>query len=110
MKQKLLAFFIGAFYATQVMVAQSPNEKTAQNWIKQNTKKFNIQPHHNFKMLFNRKGPSGETLRYYQMVNDVQVYDAEFTIHINTIVLIFLLQELLKCFFALGRICRHFYR
>ena len=85
MKQKLLAFFIGAFYATQVMVAQSPNEKTAQNWIKQNTKKFNIQPHHNFKMLFNRKGPSGETLRYYQMVNDVQVYDAEFTIHINTI-------------------------
>lgn len=85
MKQKLLSFFIGAFCATQVILAQSPSEKIAQNWLKQNTKKFDIQPHHNFKMLFNRKGPSGETLRYYQMVNDVQVYDAEFTIHINTI-------------------------
>lgn len=34
-------------------------------------------------MLFSRKGASGETLRYYQMVNDVQVHAAELTIHIS---------------------------
>lgn len=85
MKQKLLSLIIGVFCTTQIIVAQSSNEKVAENWIKQHTKEYDIQPHHNFKMLFNRKGPSGETLRYYQMVNDVQVYDAEFTIHINTL-------------------------
>jgi len=85
MKQKLLYLFVGAFCFTQLILAQSANEKTAENWIKQNTKKLEIQPNHDFKMLFNRKGPSGETLRYYQMVNGVRVYNAELTIHINTI-------------------------
>ena len=85
MNQKLLCLFIATFCFTQLILAQSTNEKIAENWIKQNTKSLEIQPHHNFKMLFNRKGPSGETLRYYQMVNDVQVYGAELTIHINTI-------------------------
>lgn len=85
MKQKLLYFFIAAFCSVQLTQAQSANEKIAENWIKDNSKKLNIQSNHDFKMLFNRKGPSGETLRYYQMVNGVQVYDAELTIHINTL-------------------------
>ena len=85
MNQKLLYLFIGAFCFTQLILAQSANEKIAENWIKQNTKNLEIQPNHDFKMLFSRKGPSGETLRYYQMINDVQVYNAELTIHINTI-------------------------
>jgi len=83
MKQKLLYFFIGAFCFTQLILAQSANEKTAENWIKQNTKSLEIQSNHDFKMLFNRKGPAGETLRFYQMVNGVQVLGAELTIHIS---------------------------
>ena len=34
-------------------------------------------------MLFSRQGLSGETFRYYQMINDVQVFDAEITIHVS---------------------------
>jgi Zn-dependent metalloprotease len=85
MKQKLLYFFIAALCFAKLTLAQNANEEIAENWIKNNSKKLDIQPEHDFKMLFNRKGPSGETLRYYQMVNDVQVYDAELTIHINTL-------------------------
>ena len=83
MTRKLLYFFIATLCITQQDFAQSKNKKTAENWIKQNTKQLEIQPHHNFKMLFNRKGPAGETLRYYQMINDVQVLGAELTIHIS---------------------------
>lgn len=85
MKQKLLYALIATFCFSQFALAQSPNEKIAENWIKNNSKKLDIQPEHDFKMLFNRKGPSGETLRYYQMINDVRVYNAELTIHINTL-------------------------
>ena len=85
MKQKLLFALIATFCFSQFALAQSPNEKIAENWIKNNSKKLDIQPGHDFKMLFNRKGPSGETLRYYQMVNGVRVYNAELTIHINTL-------------------------
>lgn len=83
MKKQLLLLFIGTFCFTQLIIAQNANEKTAQNWIEQNKRTLEIQPNHDFKMLFSRKGPSGETLRYYQMLNDVQVYDAELTIHIS---------------------------
>jgi len=83
MKQKLLYLLVGVFCFTQLVLAQSANEKTAENWIKQNTKNLEIQPNHDFKMLFNRKGPAGETLRYYQMANGVQVFDAELTIHLS---------------------------
>lgn len=83
MKQKLLYLFIGTFCFTQLILAQSANEKIAENWIKQNTKNLEIQPNHDLKMLFNRKGPAGETLRYYQMINGVQVLGAELTIHIS---------------------------
>ena len=34
-------------------------------------------------MLFSRSGLSGETFRYYQMLNDVQVFDAEITVHVS---------------------------
>lgn len=85
MKQKLLLLLCVVTISYQSIQAQSSNERIAENWIKQNTNALGLQEQHDFKMLFNRKGPSGETLRYYQMVNDVQVYDAEITIHINTL-------------------------
>ncbi|MFD0962735.1 T9SS type A sorting domain-containing protein [Pseudofulvibacter geojedonensis] len=85
MKQKLLLLLCIVTISFQPIQAQSPNEQIAENWIQQNKSKLKIQDHHSFKMLFNRKGPSGETLRYYQMVNGVRVYNAELTIHINTI-------------------------
>ncbi|MGB0896309.1 MAG: T9SS type A sorting domain-containing protein [Flavobacteriaceae bacterium] len=85
MKQQLRYLSIITFCCMQVVFAQRTNEKIAEQWIKNNSKQLDIQPEHHFKMLFNRKGPSGETLRYYQMVNDVRVYNAELTIHINTL-------------------------
>ena len=85
MKLKLQFVLIALLFSAQLIMAQDSNEKIAEQWIKENTKELQIQPNHEFEMLFNRKGPSGETLRYYQMINGVQVYDAELTIHINTI-------------------------
>ncbi len=81
MKTKLLFLFtvVSFLFAN----AQSKNEKIALNWIKNNKVKLEIQPNHEFQMLFNRKSLSGETLRYYQFVNGVQVYDASIAIHIS---------------------------
>ena len=86
MKQKLLLLLCLVTLTFHLnSSAQSQNELIAEKWIQQNKSELKIQDHHNFKMLFNRKGPSGETLRYYQMVNGVRVYNAELTIHINTL-------------------------
>ncbi len=85
MKLKLQLSLIAMFFITFFINAQNSNQKIAEQWIENHSTELEIQPHHSFKMLFSRKGPSGETLRYYQMLNDVQVYDSELTIHINTI-------------------------
>lgn len=83
MKLKLLLQVMIMSFCTHIITAQTPNEQIAKNWIEKNTEKLDIQPHHDLKLLFSRKGSTGETLRYYQMINDVQVYDAEITIHIS---------------------------
>jgi len=81
MKQKILSLI--TVFVFLLANAQSKNETVALNWIKDNTTKLEIQSNHEFKMLFNRKGLSGETLRYYQTLNGVEVYDASIAIHIS---------------------------
>lgn len=81
MKTKILSLI--AVFIFLLTNAQSKNETIALNWIKDNKAKLEIQSNHEFQMLFNRKGLSGETLRYYQTVNSVQVYDASIAIHVS---------------------------
>lgn len=61
----------------------SKNENAARAWITSNSKELNIQDFHTFKLNFVRKGLSGETLRFQQMVNDVPVFGAEIVVHFS---------------------------
>lgn len=83
MKLKLLITGIVLVFS-QLLYAQSKNETTALQWIEANKETLEIQDHHEFQMLFNRKGLAGETFRYYQFVNDVQVFDASIAISLDT--------------------------
>jgi len=80
MKTKL--FLITLFFSTFIF-SQNKNETIASNWIQNHQKELNIKSQYEFKKLFSHKGPSGETLRYYQFLNDVPVFDASIAIHIN---------------------------
>lgn len=62
----------------------SSNETAARNWIKANERELNILPFHTFKLSFVRKGETGETLRFQQMLNNVPVYQSEIVLHFST--------------------------
>ncbi len=83
MRQKLLLLFALFFSFSQVISAQINREEVALGWLNKNKEVLEIQPEHDFEMLFSRQGLSGETFRYYQMLNGVQVYGAEVTIHVS---------------------------
>jgi len=80
---KLKLFLILFLISIQVVLAQNNKEQTAQNWLNQHKKELKIQSNHELKMLFNRKGPSGENFRYYQFINNVQVFDASIVVHVS---------------------------
>lgn len=81
MKFKL--FFYVSLFSFTFLFAQSKNESIALSWLNHHKKQLKIQPNHTFKKLFSHSGPSGETLRYYQFLKDVPVFDASIAIHIN---------------------------
>ncbi len=83
MRQKLLLLFALFFSVSQFISAQISREDVALDWLIKNEATLGIQPTHDFEMLFSRSGLSGDTFRYYQMLNGVQVYDAEVTIHVS---------------------------
>ena len=62
----------------------SSNEVAARNWIKANENDLKIQPFHTFKLTFVRKGETGETLRFQQMLNNVPVFQSEIVLHFST--------------------------
>ncbi len=65
----------------QTISAQEIRENVAFQWLNENipTAKAN----QNFEMLFSRAGKSGETFRYYQTVNGVEVFDSSIAIHVS---------------------------
>lgn len=83
MKQKLLLLFALFFSISQFTSAQMSKQDVALNWLTKNKDMLGVQPTHDFEMLFSRAGLSGETFRYYQMLNGVQVFGAEVTIHVS---------------------------
>jgi len=82
MKQKLL-FTLIAVFSCFSLFAQVEKLTVATNWLEDNKHELNIQEHHTFEMLFSRAGLAGETFRFYQMANGVQVFDAEVTVHVS---------------------------
>lgn len=75
----LLIFFL----QLTVFAQKSENEITARQWIAAHSQELDIQPYHNFKLTFVRKGLAGETLRFQQMLHDVMVYDSEIVVNFN---------------------------
>ncbi|MDG1715052.1 T9SS type A sorting domain-containing protein [Lacinutrix sp.] len=82
MKQKLL-FTLFSVFSCFSLFAQVEKLTVATNWLEDNKHELNIQEHHTFEMLFSRAGLAGETFRFYQMMNGVQVFDAEVTVHVS---------------------------
>ncbi|WP_299383082.1 T9SS type A sorting domain-containing protein [uncultured Lacinutrix sp.] len=82
MKQKLL-FTLFTLLSCTTIFAQSENEIIARSWLEDNKHELNIQDNHTLDMQFSRVGLSGETFRFYQMMNGVQVFDAEITVHVS---------------------------
>ncbi|AUC82978.1 T9SS type A sorting domain-containing protein [Lacinutrix sp. Bg11-31] len=82
MKQKLL-FILFTALCCATLFAQSEKETIARNWLENNKHDLNIQDNHTLDMEFSRVGLSGETFRFYQMMNGVQVFKAEVTIHVS---------------------------
>ncbi|WP_052158298.1 T9SS type A sorting domain-containing protein [Lacinutrix jangbogonensis] len=82
MKQNLL-FLIFTVLGCATIFAQSEKETIARNWLEDNKNELNIQDNHNLDMQFSRAGLSGETFRFYQMINGVQIFNAEITVHVS---------------------------
>ena len=82
MKQKLLLLCIAALSCT-ALFAQSEKETIARNWLETNKNDLSIQENHTLDMQFSRASLSGETFRFYQMMNGVQVFNAEVTVHVS---------------------------
>lgn len=83
MKRKLFFMLSVLFCGVLNLSAQSERETVALAWLNSHKAELEILPEHNFEMLFSRPGLSGETFRYYQMYNGVQVYDASIAIHVS---------------------------
>ena len=83
MKTKLLYLLLVAAITFSATAQVSNNENAALKWISDNAKELNIQPYHNFKLTFVRKGLAGETLRFQQMLNNVPVFDSEIVLNFN---------------------------
>lgn len=85
MKRKLLKLVVAVvLMSLQANAQQSDKERAARNYITSQEKQLEIQSFHDFKLRFNRKGPSGETLRFQQMVKGVPVFESEIVVHFDT--------------------------
>ncbi len=83
MKKTLLSLFFSLGITAALVAQSSPNEKRAKDYIASKTSELEIQPEHQFKLRFVRKGLAGETLRFQQMLNNVPVFDSEIVVNFS---------------------------
>ncbi|WP_452225442.1 T9SS type A sorting domain-containing protein [Lacinutrix chionoecetis] len=82
MIQKLLLLLV-TILCCGTIFAQSEKLTIATNWLEDNKHLLNIQDNHELDMQYSRAGLAGETFRFYQMMNGVQVFNAEVTVHVS---------------------------
>lgn len=84
MKLQINALLVGCLLScTALSGQQSPLENPARNWISQNSRNIGLQDFSTLKLSFVRKGNSGETLRFQQMIGNVPVFQSEIVMHFN---------------------------
>lgn len=77
----LSIFFLLAFSGVEAQ--QSQLEGAAKRWISQHSNELGLKSHHDTNLTFSRKGASGETLRFQQMIQGVPVFQSEIVVHFN---------------------------
>lgn len=84
MKQKITSMLLCGILCFSALNAQTSSFETpARNWIKENTRTLGIPGFSTLKLSSVRKGNTGETLRFQQMINDVPVFQSEILVHFN---------------------------
>jgi Zn-dependent metalloprotease len=84
MKLKINSLILGCTLSFTSLVAQESNlEAPAKRWITENSRSLGVQNFSQHKLSYVRKGNSGETLRFKQMIKDVPVFQSEIVIHFN---------------------------
>ncbi|PIF46060.1 putative secreted protein (Por secretion system target) [Chryseobacterium sp. 52] len=84
MKQKITSLILCGILCCSALNAQeSSYETSARGWIKENTRNLGIPGFSTLKLHAVRKGNTGETLRFQQMIKEVPVFQSEILIHFN---------------------------
>ena len=83
MKRKLLIVGLLSLTFHFSNAQTSDKESKARTWIKENVKELDLKSDSDLNLRFVRKGLSGETLRFQQMLNGVPVFDTEIVVNFS---------------------------
>src|SRR5690606_22540904 len=68
---------------SNINAQESAFASAAKRWIAENSVELGLKSHHEVDLRMARKGPSGETLRFQQMISGVPVFQSEVVVHFN---------------------------
>lgn len=84
MKLQINSLLVGCLLSCAALSGQQSSlESPARNWISQNSRTIGLQDFSTLKLNYVRKGNSGETLRFQQMIGSVPVFQSEIVMHFN---------------------------
>ncbi|MCT2564250.1 T9SS type A sorting domain-containing protein [Chryseobacterium herbae] len=84
MKQKITSLILCGILCCSALNAQESSFETpAKSWIKENTRNLGIPGFSELTLSSVRKGNTGETLRFQQMIKDVPVFQSVIVVHFN---------------------------
>lgn len=84
MNLKINSLILGCALSCSMLLGQESSFETpARRWIAENSRTLGIQDYSQLKLSLVRKGNSGETLRFQQMIKEVPVFKSEVVVHFN---------------------------
>ncbi|WP_223607704.1 T9SS type A sorting domain-containing protein [Chryseobacterium sp. OSA05B] len=84
MKQKITSLILCGILCCSALNAQESSFETpAKSWIKENTRNLGIPGFSELTLASVRKGNTGETLRFQQMIKNVPVFESVIVVHFN---------------------------
>ncbi|MFP3590942.1 T9SS type A sorting domain-containing protein [Chryseobacterium sp. SIMBA_038] len=84
MKFKINSLILGCVLSCSALAAQESSlEAPAKRWLSENSRSLGIQNFSQLKLNFVKKGSTGETLRFQQMIKEVPVFQSEIVLHFN---------------------------
>lgn len=84
MKIKINSLILGCVLSCSALMGQESSlEAPARRWITENSRSLGVQNFSQLKLNYVRKGNTGETLRFQQMIKNVPVFQSEIVVHFN---------------------------